>query len=168
MVAQVKEKNAGDEVIKTPDNENGAIADKVIRNYSLGSIVPSLIPVPVVDLVAVTAVQLKMLDSLSKTYDVPFKEQAARAAITALVGSTVSLGTSRIVASAMKIIPVFGQLASAATMPVVNGGVTYAIGKVFKKHFETGGTLLSFDTSKMRNYFEEQFEEGKAIVSASK
>ena len=43
-------------------------ASKIIRNYSLGSMVPSLMPVPLLDLAAVTGIQLKMLHSLSGGY----------------------------------------------------------------------------------------------------
>lgn len=143
------------------------VADKVIRNYALGSIVPSLIPVPMLDLVVVTGIQLKMLHSLAQTYGVPFKEESGRSAVAALVGGTASLGASRIVTSAVKAIPFVGQITGAVTMPVINGGMTYAIGKVFKQHFESGGTFLTFDAAKVRAYFEEQLKEGKAVVAAA-
>lgn len=145
----------------------GDMADKVIRNYALGSIVPSLIPVPMLDLVVVTGIQLKMLHSLAQTYDVPFKEEAGRSALAALIGGTASLGVSRLVTSAVKAVPFVGQITGAVTMPVINGGSTYAIGKVFKQHFESGGTFLTFDAAKVRAYFEEQLKEGKAIVAAA-
>ena len=154
-------------VVADETTPRGDVADKVIRNYALGSIVPSLIPVPMLDLVGVTAIQLKMLHSLSRTYDVPFKEEAGRSALAALIGGTASLGTSRIVSSAVKAIPFVGQITAAVTMPVINGGSTYAIGKVFKQHFESGGTFLTFDAAKVRAYFEEQLKAGKAVVAAA-
>lgn len=160
--------SATDTAVVTEDTtQRGTVADKVIRNYALGSIVPSLIPVPMLDLVVVTGIQLKMLHSLAQTYEVPFKEEAGRSALAALVGGTASLGTSRIVTSAVKALPFVGQITGAVTMPVINGGLTYAIGKVFKQHFESGGTFLSFDASKVRAYFEEQLKEGKAMVAAA-
>lgn len=142
-------------------------ADKVVRNYSLGSIVPSLLPVPMLDLVAVTGVQLKMLHSLAKTYGAEFKEEFGRSAITSLIGGTAALSMSRVVSSAVKAIPGVGSIIGAATMPIVNSGTTYAIGKVFTQHFESGGTFLTFDASKVRAYFEQQLKEGKAMVAAA-
>ena len=160
--------NATDATVGADDTMQRAdMADKVIRNYALGSIVPSLIPVPMLDLVGVTGVQLKMLHSLAKTYGVPFKEEAGRSALAALIGGTASLGTSRIVTSAVKAIPFVGQMTGAVTMPVINGGATYAIGKVFKQHFESGGTFLTFDASRVRAYFEEQLKAGKAVVATA-
>lgn len=142
-------------------------ADKVVRNYSLGSIVPSLIPVPMLDLVAVTGIQLKMLHSLAQTYGAEFKEEFGRSAIASLVGGTAALSMSRVVSSTVKVIPGLGSLLGAITMPVINSGTTYAIGKVFTQHFESGGTFLTFDASKVRAYFEQQLQEGKAMVAAA-
>jgi uncharacterized protein (DUF697 family) len=142
-------------------------ADKIVRNYSLGSIVPSLLPVPMLDLVAVTGIQLKMLQSLAHTYGVEFKQEFGRSAMTSLIGGTVALSTARVVSSAVKAIPIVGSLVGAAVMPVVNGSTTYAIGKVFTQHFESGGTFLTFDAAKVRAYFEAQLKEGKAMITAA-
>ncbi len=143
-------------------------ANKVIRNYVLGSIVPSLLPVPMLDLAIVTGVQLKMLHSLANIYDVPFKEELARSSITALLGGTAALSMARVISSAVKAVPIVGSLAGAFSMPVVNGGSTYAIGKLFVQHFESGGTMLSFDPSKVREHFKKVFEAGKAVIASAK
>ncbi len=142
-------------------------ANKVIRNYALGSIVPSLLPVPMLDLAIVTGVQLKMLHSLANVYDVPFKEELGRSSITALLGGTAALSMGRVVSSAVKAVPGIGSLVGAYSMPVVNGGLTYAIGKVFLQHFETGGTMLSFDPSKVRDHFKKEFEAGKSVIASA-
>ena len=54
------------------------------------------------------------------------------------------------------------------TMPVIAGASTYALGKVFKKHFEAGGTFLSFDSERMKKYYNEKFGEGKEVASELK
>lgn len=156
-----------DAVVEKEGLSKSGQADKIVRNYSLGSIVPSLLPVPMVDLVAVAGIQLKMLHSLAQTYGVEFKEELGRSAIASLIGGTVALSVARVASSAVKAIPVIGSMVGAVTMPVVNGGTTYALGKVFIQHFESGGTFLTFDAAKVREYFEQQFKEGKAMVSAA-
>ena len=140
-------------------------ANLVVRNYAIGSVVPSLVPIPAVDLVAVTAIQLKMVHSIAKIYHVPFKEELVRSAISSLIGSTIALSASRVASSAVKVIPGIGTLLGTLTMPAINGGTTYALGKVFIQHFESGGTLLTFDAVKVREYFATQFEEGKTLVA---
>lgn len=156
-----------DAVAEKPVLTKSEQADKIVRNYSLGSVVPCLIPVPMLDLAAVTAIQLKMLHSLAQVYEVPFKEEFGRSAISALLGGTIALSTARVASSAVKAIPVVGSLVGAATMPVVNGGTTYALGKVFVQHFESGGTFLTFDAAKVREYFAEQLKAGKAMVAGA-
>lgn len=142
-------------------------ANKVVRNYSLGSMVPALIPVPMLDLAAVTGIQLKMLHSLAQTYEIEFKKEFGKSAIASLLGGTVALSVARVASSAVKAIPGVGSLVGAATMPVVNGGTTYAIGQVFIQHFESGGTFLNFDADKVREFFAQQLKEGKAMVASA-
>jgi uncharacterized protein (DUF697 family) len=156
-----------DTVVEKAGLNKAEQADKVVRNYALGSIVPSLVPVPMLDLAAVTAIQLKMLHSLAEIYGIPFKQEFGKSAIASLAGGTVALSTARVVSSAIKAIPVVGSLVGAATMPVINGGTTFAVGKVFIQHFESGGTFLTFDAAKVREYFETQFKEGKALIASA-
>ena len=154
-------------VVENDVASRSAQAAKIVRNYSLGSVVPSLIPVPMIDLAVVTGIQLKMLHSLAHVYGIEFKEEFGRSAIASLIGGTVALSTARVVSSAVKAIPAIGSLVGAVTMPVINGGTTYAIGKVFTQHFESGGTFLTFDAAKVREHFEKELKEGKATVSAA-
>ena len=103
-----------------------------IKKHMLGAMAVALIPVPGIDLAAVAGVQIKMLASLSKIYHVPFKENRAKHIIAGLVGSFgANAMATGLVASAVKIIPVIGQLGGAVAMPVVAGAATYAVGKVF-------------------------------------
>lgn len=119
-----------------------------------------MIPVPIADLFAVSAIQLDMIRSLSKLYDINFKETEGKAIITALTGS----GLARLGASAIKFIPGIGSVLGGITRAVLSGASSYAIGEVFKKHFETGGTFLDFDPSRLGKYYDEMFEKGKEVA----
>lgn len=125
--------------------------------WSMGA---GMIPVPIADLFAVSAIQLDMIRSLSKLYDINFKETEGKAIITALTGS----GLARLGASAIKFIPGIGSVLGGITRAVLSGASSYAIGEVFKKHFETGGTFLDFDPSRLGKYYDEMFEKGKEVA----
>jgi len=43
-------------------------------------------------------------------------------------------------------------------MPVYSAGVTWVIGRVFMKHFESGGTLLDFDPPDYKEFIKVQQE----------
>lgn len=138
-------------------NEREANADKVIKNHMIWSMGAGFIPVPIADFFAVSAIQLDMIRQMCKLYDVDFKETEGKAVITSLTGS----GLARLGARAVKFIPGVGSVLGGVTMAVLSGGSTYALGEVFKKHFETGGTFLDFDPSRLKKYYNEKFEKGK-------
>ncbi len=135
-------------------------ADSIIRNHMIWSMGAGFIPVPIADFFAVSAIQLDMIRQLSKIYDLDFKETQGKAIITSLTGS----GLARIGARAIKFIPGVGSVLGGVTMAVLSGASSYALGEVFKKHFETGGTFLDFDVNRLKKYYNEMFEKGKEIA----
>jgi len=124
-----------------------------------------LIPVPFVDLLAVSGVQLKMLKDMSDIYGIKFSENKGKSILSALLGSVVpnSLAGGG-VGSIMKMIPLVGPLVGGLSMSLFSGAATYAIGKAFIQHFEAGGTFLDFDPVKVKDYFHSKFEEGKEVA----
>lgn len=144
--------------------ENTVKANSVIKNHMIWSMGAGMIPVPIADLFAVSAIQLDMIRSLAKVYEIDFKENEGKALITALTGS----GLARLGASAIKLIPGVGSVLGGVTRAVLSGASSYAIGEVFKKHFETGGTFLDFDPKRLSRYYDEMFEKGKEIARQMK
>lgn len=139
-------------------------ADKIIHNHMAWSMGAGLIPVPVVDFFAVSAIQLDMIRQLCKLYEKDFKETDGRAIVSALTGS----GLARLGAQAVKFIPGVGTVLGGITMSILSGASTYAVGGVFKKHFETGGTILDFDMERLKKMYNELFEKGKELASEMK
>jgi uncharacterized protein (DUF697 family) len=135
-------------------------ANRIIKNHIVWSMGAGFIPVPIADLVAVGAVQLDMIRQLSKLYGIDFKQTEGKA----IVSSLTSSGIARLGARAVKFIPGIGSILGGVTMSVLSGASTYALGEVFKKHFETGGTFLDFDTERLKKYYNEKFEKGKEVA----
>lgn len=136
-------------------------ADTIIRNHIIWSMGAGLIPVPIVDFFAVSGIQLDMIRQLCKLYDQDFKESEGKAIITSLTGS----GLARMGAKAMiKFIPGIGSVIGGVTMAVLSGASSFALGEVFKKHFETGGTFLDFDVKRLKKMYNEKFEKGKKVA----
>jgi uncharacterized protein (DUF697 family) len=121
------------------------------------------IPLPFVDFIGISGVQLDMLYRLCRIYDVDFSTQAARSVIGALIGT--GLPMQPLLTSGLKLIPGIGTVAGMVAAPALAGAATYALGRVFVQHFETGGTLLTFDASKMKAHFEHALSEGKNVVA---
>ncbi len=138
-------------------------ADIVITRHFALAVGAGFIPVPVFDFAVVTGVQLTMLAQICNIYKQPFSKEAAASIIASLVGGAVTGGeaSSLAVSSKLKFIPVVGTAVSWLVTPALAGATTYAIGKVFVRHLESGGSLLTFDGKKMKGYMEKALDEGK-------
>lgn len=135
--------------------------DMVIRNHIMWSMGAGFIPVPIADIFAVTAVQLDMVRQMCKLYDVSFKETEGKALISTLTGSGLARLGSR---ALVKLIPGVGSYIGGVSLAILSGASTYALGEVFKKHFETGGTFLDFDPARLKKFYQEKFEKGKKVA----
>lgn len=143
-------------------------ADKILRNHVLGSMGVGLIPIPLVDLVALTGVQLNMLRKLAKAYNIPFAQDKVKNLLASLIGGGIPVTFSNAVASLIKSVPVIGQTTGAVAMPILAGATTYAVGRVFVQHFASGGTFLNFDPEAVRDYYAAMFKEGEKVASGLK
>lgn len=137
-----------------------AKCDQIIRKNVLWAVGAGAIPVPVADFFAVSAIQLDMLRQISELYGVEFSENEGKSRIATLAG--VSL--SRIAANLIKFIPGLGSLIGGLTASVVSGASTYAIGEVFQRHFESGGTFLDIDMDDFKHFYDEAYERGKDLA----
>lgn len=142
-----------------------AEAEDLIKKSMYFSMGAGLIPLPVVDFVAVSGIQVEMLRRLSKIYDVPFLEEKGKKLLGVLIGGSMSSSLAPVLGELVKFIPIVGPTLSALSMPVVAGASTYAVGKVFIQHFESGGTFLTFDPEAVREYYKDQFTKGKSLAS---
>ena len=144
-------------------------SEKLTKEYVLWSVGGGMIPLPLVDIAAITVAQLRLVAKISGAYGVPYSDNRAKNLIAPLVTSIgiVPVGAG-VVTSLLKWVPVVGTAVGVASMPVVAGATTYAVGKVFISHFEAGGTLLDFDPDKMKAYYAKMFAEGKQVAEKLK
>jgi uncharacterized protein (DUF697 family) len=147
-------------------SERTATGYNVVRRYVKWSAAAGLVTLPIIDIAAVTAVQLKMVADLSKLYEIPFSHERAKAIVGALVGAVApQILAGAFIGSAAPLIgavPIVGPVIGIAARPTFNAASTYALGKVFIQHFESGGTLLDMDPDALRAHFRREFQSAKA------
>lgn len=144
-------------------------AENMIKNYVIASVGASIVPVPLFDIAAVVAIQIRMIQKLSQMYGTSFSDRMARNVITALGGGVIGYGAGfAVAASASKLIPGIGWMIGMASLPLVSGASTYAVGRAVVKHFENGGSLFDFSAEDMRAYYREQLEKGKELAAKAK
>ncbi len=136
------------------------LAQEIVKSHVVYSLGAGLVPVPLLDIAAVSVVQLDMLRQLAKVYGEDFRESAGKSWISAITGSTMA----RMGASLVKTIPGIGSVLGGVTMSVLSGASTYATGQVFIWHFSTGGNFMDFNFEKAKEIYEREFEIGKKVA----
>jgi uncharacterized protein (DUF697 family) len=139
-------------------------AERIVRNHVLWSMGAGLIPIPLLDLAAVTAIQVDMLQQLANLYQVDYSKSMGKTLVSALVGSTFA----KIGAMLVKAIPGIGTVLGGVSMSVLSGASTYAVGHVVIGHLEAGGDFLNIDLEGARKGYDEAFEQGKTFVAGLK
>ncbi|MGJ4906130.1 YcjF family protein [Bradyrhizobium sp. HKCCYLRH2060] len=133
----------------SPEHHKQALAI-VKRNAGFGAIT-GLIPLPLLDVFALTGIQIKMISELAEVYEIPFNENAVKSYVAALIGGIVPVSPlSGVAIRAARYVPFIGPLLGIAVVPAFASALTWAIGRVFVNHFEKGGDLLSVDLETMK------------------
>lgn len=157
--------SAAEEEILSPE-EQSRRGERIIQDHVLMGLVAGVVPGPAIDLAAGFGVQLAMVARLAKLYGVPFRRDMAKNIITSLFGSLGGVGAGTIVASSLiKAVPGFGTVLGVVGTSASMGAFTYAVGKLFQRHFEEAGTFDDLKPSAYRDYFKDMFKRGKTIAA---
>lgn len=140
----------------------------ITKNYVIISMGAALIPIPLLDLVAISSVQLKMLHKLASLYQIKFSKNLTKPLIGALLGGLVPVSISTRMASLAKGVLGVGTATGIISLSILSGAATYAISRVFTQHFESGGTFLDFEPEKVREYFINEFKRGQTVAEQLK
>ena len=135
-------------------------AEKIIKEHVAWSVGAGLVPVPLLDILAVSAIQLDMLRQLCRVYEIDYSEESGKAMLSAVAGSSLA----RVGASLVKAIPGIGTVLGGISMPVLSGATTYALGHAAIRHFDAGGDFFDIDFSKVKEMYEEFFRKGKDVA----
>lgn len=154
-IGELQEKVQGD----TP-------SETVIRKHMLWALGAGILPFPVLDLAAITAVEVKMVRDLAKLYGVDFHQERGKAIVGGLLVGVLPHPLSfSALGSLVKAVPIIGPIVGGVAVPIFAAGLTWALGRVFVQHFASGGTLLNFNPDKTREQVHAGIEEGKRVAS---
>ena len=115
-----------------------AAAHKIVarhRNYAAAG---GLLPLPIVTVAGITAINLRMVKQLSDLYGVPFQRDRSRAIIVGLIGGAVPTGLGVTTAATLAFVIPGPALVGLAVSAISAGAMTRGIGLVFVEHFEAG------------------------------
>jgi uncharacterized protein (DUF697 family) len=140
-----------------------AEAQNIVKNNVMASMASGLIPVPLFDVISLTNIQFNMIQKLAEHYEIP-ADNISRSLITSLISGTLPVASVLGLGSLIKSVPGIGSLAGSGSVAIISGAIGYAVGQVFIRHFEEGGTLQDFNPGSAKKYFNEQFKAGKEVA----
>lgn len=121
---------------------------QIVNRYTLLAGGVGLIPTPFFYQVAVAGLLSKMLYDLSELYGTSLSKQKNKAIVAAVLGGAHSEWITVYLSGNMKkILPGIAAIGNTVARPVVAAGVTYAVGKLFVQHFESGAWLKEASAS---------------------
>lgn len=144
------------------------MADNIVKNHVIVALSLGLVPLPLFDLALLSGNSVLLVRALSQLYDVPFEQHRVQAIVVSLVGGSLPvLGVMGLSAGA-KWLPGIGSLLGSGAVAVTGGALTYAVGQIFIRHFEGGGTLLDLDPSRLRERFRAEVANGRAVAAKAR
>jgi uncharacterized protein (DUF697 family) len=117
------------------------LAVKIVERHKVYAAAGGLVPVPIANVAAVTAIIMRMVKQLSGLYQVPFEQDRTRSAIIGLMDGAVPTGLGTATASTLAIAVPGSAFVGLGVSAVTAGALTRGIGLVFIEHYETGAPL---------------------------
>lgn len=113
------------------------LARKIVDRHRNYAAMGGLLPLPVVNIASITAVNLRMVKQLSELYQVPFERDRTRSLIIGLIGGAVPSGVGAATSSTLMWIVPGGMLLGLGASAVTAGALTRGIGLVFIESLES-------------------------------
>ena len=139
--------------------------ENVVNNHTLVALSLGLVPLPLFDVAVLTSNQVSMVRALGAIYGQTFSSNKAKAVVFSLLGGSAPVLGVLGLSAGVKWIPGIGTLAGSSGVAVSGGALTYAVGRLFLSHFESGGTLLTFDAAKAYAQFRQEIRRGRRVVA---
>jgi uncharacterized protein (DUF697 family) len=154
-----------------PDDSADSISNihalYAVKSWSQWAVVAGFVPVPVADTIAISGVQISMIHDLCNLYEVSFKKEAAISVVSGLLVGKFTTTFANIAGNVfLNNLPVVGTIMKFTTQPALSYATTYALGRVFIRHFERQGTMVDLDSKRLAKYFNEQFAKGRKLFKA--
>lgn len=111
---------------------------QTIRDHALLAAGAMVIPVPLVDMAAEAAIQVRMIKRLAEIYSVDFTEERAKTLVAAAIGG-FSAGWAA--ATLLRYASFTSYFINFWPSAALSSAITYGIGHLFAQHFSKGGHL---------------------------
>ena len=150
--------------VLTAEEEKRLRAQNIIFDHVFWGAWAGVVPIPIIDWVFISSLQLKMMRELCVEYGIKFERSQARAFIFSLTGGGATAAAT-VGFSLGKFSP--AGIGFAVSLAAVAGASTYAVGNIFLRHLEKGYDLTKLPTREgIKDEYNALLEEGKVMVQS--
>jgi uncharacterized protein (DUF697 family) len=143
-------------------------AKTAVKNHMVMAAAAGYIPVPVIDYLAASAIQLKMVKKLAEIHeDSTHKDKLAERVVTTVLAGYFGANWGIKAISLFKVVPFVGSFVSGVSLGISHGATTYALGMVIANHYNSGGNLANLDLRAAARNFGAIFTRKKAELTTS-
>ncbi len=137
----------------------------IVNLYSKIAAGVGILPGGLLNFGAILAVQVTMVWKIANTFGQNEGKDKIRGLILSLAGSALPTGVGAGVAYSVAAIPAAtaGLVLGFVVTPLLAYALTRAVGNAFIMHFESGGTLLTFDPTAFREHILKDLETATAL-----
>jgi len=148
---------------KEQDASRRLAAQRVINSHANWASAGGIVPLPFVDIFAISGLQVRMVMRLADLYGVPFSQEAAKTIVAAVIGGvTPHVVTAGTVGLLFKSVPGFGALVGVFGIASLANASTRVLGRVFVAHFEAGRSLEVVDVDALSDAYSEGITEAQS------
>jgi uncharacterized protein (DUF697 family) len=122
----------------------------IVERHANMAVVGGVIPIPIANVAAITALMVRMVRQLSRLYGVPFEKNRTHALIIGLMGGVMPTGLASAATSALVLFVPGVNALGLVVSSVTAGTCARSLGMLFVDHFESGATLVDFPSSILR------------------
>jgi uncharacterized protein (DUF697 family) len=122
----------------------------IVERHANMSVVGGVLPVPILNAAAITAILVRMVRQLSNLYGVPFQRNRAHALVIGLMGGVMPTGLASAASSALVYVMPGANVIGLVVSSVTAGTCARSLGRLFIYHFESGATLVDFPSKILR------------------
>jgi len=135
-------------------------SQRIVKVHSRIAAVVGLLPGGLLNFAAVLAVQVPMVWRIARAFGQNVGKEQVRGLLISLFTSVIPGLVGQGAGAAISSIPavVAGTVVYFVATPILAFAMTRAVGNVFIMHFESGGTLLTFDPKSFTEYFVNEFK----------
>jgi uncharacterized protein (DUF697 family) len=135
-------------------------SNTIITKHTAESMAAATVPLPLLDIAALSAIHVAMVKNLCELYDVDFNREKTKALTSSLLFAAGGAIAGNTGANTVQMVPVIGMVLGAGSKVLTAGATTYMLGTIIEEHLRNEGSLEDLNLSWAKEQAKNTIESG--------